>query len=212
MIRAALLVLATTLLPRTWAAAIDGDALVARLARPAPASIAFTEVRLSPLLREPLIVSGELSYAGAASLDRHVTRPYREDTAIRGESVRVVREGEPPRSFALKRAPELHGLLSGFSSLLAGDVPGLHRSFDVQAEGTAQSWSLRLVPRDARALRRLQRIEVTGHDDAPRCFTLLNTDGGASVMLLGDAAREPLPADVTLESLRATCEGPRALP
>ena len=97
--------LALMLLPTTPAAAIDADALIARLARPAPASIAFTEVRVSPLLREPLVVSGELEFSGPASLDRHVRKPYREDTAIRGESVRVEREGEAPRSFALKRAP-----------------------------------------------------------------------------------------------------------
>ncbi len=100
---------------RPRAAALDADALVAKLARPAPASIAFTEVRLSPLLREPLVVSGELEFSGPTSLDRHVRQPYREDTAIRGESVRVEREGEPPRSFALEArtgaARSAHGLL-----------------------------------------------------------------------------------------------------
>ena len=161
---------------------------------------------MSPLLREPLVVSGELEFSGPASLDRHVRKPYREDTAIRGESVRVEREGEPPRSFALKRAPELRGLLTGFSSLLTGDVAGLKRSFDVQAQGTEQSWTLQLVPLDARALRRLQKLEISGHDAMPRCFSLLNGDGGASVMLLGEAAAN-VTANVTLESLKELCEG-----
>jgi hypothetical protein len=120
--------------------------------------------------------------------------------------VRVEREGEPSRSFALKRAPELRGLLTGFSSLLTGDVSGLKRSFDVQTQGTEQSWTLQLVPLDARARRRLQRIEITGHDATPRCFSLLNTDGGASVMVLGDAAAD-VPARATLESLKDLCEG-----
>ena len=188
------------------AAALDADALIAKLARPAPASIAFTEVRVSPLLREPLVVAGELEFSGPGSLDRHVRRPYSEDTSIRGESVRVQREGEQPRSFALKRAPELRGLLTGFSSLLTGDVPGLRRSFDVQAQGTDQAWTLRLVPLDARARKRLQKLEIVGHDATPRCFSLLNGDGGASVMVLGDAAAS-VPDKVTLESLKGLCEG-----
>jgi outer membrane lipoprotein carrier protein LolA len=196
--------MAPTLLLATAAAALDPDALIARLARPAPASIAFTEVRVSPLLREPLVVSGELEFSGPASLDRHVRKPYREDTAIRGESVRVEREGEPSRSFALKRAPELRGLLTGFSSLLTGDVPGLKRSFDVQAQGTEQSWTLQLVPLDARARQRLQKLQISGHDATPRCFSLLNGDGGASVMVLGDAAAG-VPPNVTLESLDKLC-------
>jgi hypothetical protein len=201
-----LLALLAPLLISTPAAALDADALIAKLARPAPASIAFTEVRVSTLLREPLVVAGELEFSGPASLDRHVRKPYREDTAIRGESVRVEREGEQPRSFALKRAPELRGLLTGFSSLLTGDVPGLKRSFEVQAQGTEQSWTLQLVPLDARARRRLQKIEIAGHDTTPRCFSLLNGDGGASVMVLGEAAAN-VPASATLESLKELCEG-----
>jgi hypothetical protein len=197
------------LLLATRAAALDADALVARLARPAPASIAFTEVRLSPLLRAPLIVSGELEFSGPTSLDRHVRQPYREDTAIRGESVRVEREGEPPRSFGLKRAPELRGLLTGFSSLLTGDAAGLRRSFEVQADGTEESWALQLVPLDPRARRRLQKMAIVGHDVTPRCFSLLNAEGGASVMLLGEAAKEQVPADVTLSSLQERCKQPR---
>jgi hypothetical protein len=207
MIRRLLPVLALIpLWPATWAATIEADTLIAKLARPAPASIAFTEVRVSPLLREPLVVSGELEFAGPASLDRHVREPYREDTSIRGESVRVEREGEPPRSFALKRAPELRGLLTGFSALLTGDVPGLKRSFDVQAQGSDESWTLQLTPLDSRARRRLQQIEITGHDSMPRCFSLLNADGGASVMVLGDAA-SGVAKNVTLESLKELCQG-----
>ena len=75
--------------------------------------------------------------------------------------MRVEREGEPPRSFALKRAPELRGLLTGFSALLTGDAPGLKRSFDVQAQGSDESWTLQLTPLDSRARRRLQKIEIT---------------------------------------------------
>jgi Outer membrane lipoprotein carrier protein LolA-like len=120
--------------------------------------------------------------------------------------VRVEREGEQPRSFALKRAPELRGLLTGFSALLSGDVPALKRSFNVQAQGSEESWTLQLVPLDTRARRRLQKIEITGHDSTPRCFSLLNADGGASVMILGDAAGD-VAKSVTLESLKELCQG-----
>ena len=50
-------------------------------------------------------MSGELGYSGPTSLDRRVLQPYREHTTIRGESVRVEREGEPARSFALSARP-----------------------------------------------------------------------------------------------------------
>ena len=70
-----------------WLQALDGcgrapdvEVLIRKLAREPPATIAFTEARFSPLLREPLIVSGELGYLGAGSFDRRVTTPYREST------------------------------------------------------------------------------------------------------------------------------------
>src|SRR5688572_22112296 len=134
----------------------DADALIARLAKPAPATVTFTEVRFSRLLREPLIVSGELGYSGPTSLDRRIATPYREHTAIRGESVKVEREGEKPRSFALKHAPELRGLLSGFSAMLSGDTTALRQNFAVTMTGDDNAWILELTPTDAKALRRLR--------------------------------------------------------
>ena len=130
-VRALLAVLTMLLALCATAATLDADALIGRLAKPAPATIAFREVRFSPLVDEPLIVAGELGYAGPTSLDRRVTQPYRETVSIRGESVRVEREGEPTRSFGLNRAPELRGLL-GWLHCPAGrrsgrDQAQLHR-------------------------------------------------------------------------------------
>lgn len=182
------------------------DALIQRLARPAPARIAFTEVRLSPLLKQPLIVAGELGYAGPTSLDRRVTQPYRESTAIRGESVRVEREGERPRSFALQRAPELRGLLHGFSALLSGDAAGLRRSFSITSQiSSDQAWAIAMTPLDAKARRRVQQLIVVGRGNEPSCLTLTTADNGASVMLLGNAARASIPAQATVEQLAALC-------
>lgn len=160
---------------------------------------------MSPLLREPLTVSGELGYAGPDNLDRRVTQPYEELTQIRGESVRVERTGEAVRSFALRRAPELRSLLASFAALLSGDLAGIERAFDVQVSGSEQTWTLQLTPRDAKTRRRLQRIEISGHGELPRCFAVLNADGGASVMLLGDESKTDVRGDVTLESLAARC-------
>ena len=144
------------------AAALDARALIGRLAKPAPATVAFREVRFSTLVNEPLIVAGELVYTDATSLDRRVTYPYQETVAIRGESVRVEREGSPPRSFGLNRAPELRGLLSGFTALLAGDSAALERNFSIAANGSDAAWTLELTPTDKRARRRMQQIGVLG--------------------------------------------------
>ena len=187
------------------AAALDAQALIGRLAKPAPATVAFREVRFSTLVNEPLIVAGELVYTDATSLDRRVMQPYRETVAIRGESVRVEREGSPPRSFGLNRAPELRGLLSGFTALLAGDSAALERNFSIAANGSDAAWTLELTPIDKRARRRLQQIVVNGRADVPQCFTMLTANGGASVLLLGPAAERELPKPTTLDALKYLC-------
>jgi hypothetical protein len=193
------------MLPAARSAELDADALIRSLARPAPASVAFKEVRYSSLLREPLIVSGELGYSGPTDLQRKVLAPYHETTTITGESVRVERDGEAPRTFALKRAPELRGLLAGFSALLAGDVATLRRNFTVLLDGGEHSWNLQLTPVDANARQRVNRILVNGGTNTPKCFSTLNRDGGASVMLLGPAASTDLPKSATLDRLLTLC-------
>jgi outer membrane lipoprotein carrier protein LolA len=183
---------------------IDPGRLIERLARAAPARIAFAEARYSALLREPIVVSGELAYLGPAHLDRDVTTPYREHTAIRDESVSIEREGEPPRTFALKRAPELRGILTGFAGVLAGDSAAVKRSFTLAAKGSDDAWTLELTPIEPGAQRRLTRIVVTGEAREPRCLLVFGARDAATVMLLGASASSLLP-DPPLAQLLARC-------
>ena len=190
---------------RAWGDAVaDPEGLIHRLARTAPASVGFVEVRYSSLLRAPIVVSGELTYLGPARLDRDVTAPYREHTAIRDESVSIEREGEQPRTLALRRAPELRGLLTGFSGVLAGDSAAVKRSFAIAAKGADDAWTLELTPLDPGMQRRLDRIVVTGAAGEPRCLLVFGPHEAATVMLLGAAALN-LRADVALAQLLEHC-------
>ena len=175
------------------------------MAKPSPARIEFTELRFSPLLDKPLVVSGELGHEGPGELDRKVQHPYIENTYIRGESVRVERQGEPVRSFALKRAPELRSLLTGFSALLTGDATTVEQSFDLSAQGDESHWILSLIPKDARTRQRMTEVRVNGRKQEPRCFSIINADGGASIMMLGTAAQVEMPIKPTREWVEKHC-------
>jgi hypothetical protein len=175
------------------------------LERPTPASIAFQEIRFSALLEHPLIVSGELRYIAADHLERVVTDPYKERTTIRGESVRVERHGEKPRTFALHRAPELKGILMAFSGLLVGELDAVERHFDVNAEGKQETWSMRLTPRDTRVRKQLTELRMIGHGDEPACFSMTSASGAQSVMLLGALADESIDPAATVESVTTLC-------
>ena len=183
----------------------DGADIIKRLARPSPASVAFVEARFSSLLVTPLVVSGQLDYEGADSLNRRVTEPYLETTTIRGEAVRVERAGQPPRTFSLHRAAELRGLVTGMTGLLAGNGDLIAQHFQVTTTGTPDdAWRIDLAPTDGKIQKRLRGITVTGAGAEPHCFVIRDTQGGASVMLLGAAAKA-LPPTTTLADLLGSC-------
>ena len=186
-------------------AAPDPDALLQRLARPAPATTAFVEVHFSPLLSRPLIVSGELQYDGPDSLGRTVEKPYSEHTEIHGDQVSVTRGSGKARSFSLQRAPDLKTLLTSFSALLGGNRAQLERSFNFNVDGDDAHWSIGLTPRDSRVSQRVTRITITGQATHPRCMTTTAPDGSVTVMLMEEAASTPVAADVDRSALEKVC-------
>ncbi len=198
------------LLTALWPAAAslgapDGADIIKRLARPSPSSVAFVEARFSSLLVTPLVVSGEVDYEGAESLNRRVTEPYQEVTTIRGEAVRVERAGQPARTFSLHRAAELRGLVTSMTGLLAGNESLIAQHFEVTARSSSDdAWRIDLAPKDGKIQKRLSSITVTGAGAEPHCFVIRDTEGGASVMLLGAAAKA-LPPTVTLADLLGSC-------
>jgi hypothetical protein len=186
-------------------AAPDTDTLIESIKRPAPANISFVEVRFSRLLKQPTIVAGQLSFLGAGRFDRIVERPYRERTEISNDSVRVARENEPERSFALNRAPEMRAMLQTFSALLSGDQDAIKRDFQINAQGDAQQWSLDLVPLDSHIQRRLNLISIMGNNDTPQCFSIYTREGGVSIMLLGTLAALEIAPTIAQDALLQHC-------
>lgn len=189
------------------AADLDVDGLIARLARPAPDSTPFVEIRYSSLLEKPLVVSGHLEYRQDGSLARRVESPYQELTELNGENVSVERASSKPRHFSLSRAPELRGMLASFGSILKGDRKMLDRYFVVTAQGSDARWEITLTPRDDKLRRRLSDIVVNGDGDRPRCFTLREPDGDESLMTLGIAGPGELPGSLERQALHAWCTG-----
>jgi hypothetical protein len=197
----------TALLWLVPAAAADDslalDALLARLAQPAPASTAFLERRDSALLTAPLLLRGRLQQPDSETLLREVESPYAERTTIRAERVLVEREDGRNRRFALRNAPELAALLDSFRALLGGDRALLERHYRVQLAAPADgAWRITLTPRDVRRERRIERIELFGRDDRLVCLAVHGGDGSTSRMLLGAAATET--ADDGLDAALAT--------
>ena len=203
----ALLVLLGWLCAPAMAAGLTIDALLAQLARPAPATTDFIEAHFSALLARPLIVSGKLEYLGPDSLARTVESPFHERTEVQGDNVTVQRANEPVRHFSLERAPELRSLLASFAALLGGSRQGLEQQFELDLHGDEHAWTLGLTPRDPRTRQRIRSIIVSGQKGEPRCLTTFEANDNTTVLLIAAAARQPVPANADRAWLEAQCRG-----
>jgi len=184
----------------------EAQALISSLARPAPARTPFAEARFMKVLEQPLVVSGELGWLGGDQLERRVDKPQQETATIADGEVTTRREGRKPRSFSLKRAPQLQVLLESFVALLGGDAARLSQAFDVRHEAHAGGWTLTLTPRDARVAKTIAGIQIDGHGNEPRCIRMQEADGDLAVDLLGELAAR-MPAAPTRDTLAALCKG-----
>jgi len=192
--------------PAPPAATPDSASLIAHLARPAPADTAYTEVRFVGMLKQPLVLHGELHYGGAGKLGKRVDRPYQETTTIAEGNVEVQRADKPVQRFSLDRAPELQTLLAAFGALLGGDAATLAKYYQIDALQAGDDFSLKLTARAARP-GKLNRVVVSvdGRGNEPHCFSLYQPDGDASVMLLGTLAAASLPDPPTRGALEKLC-------
>ncbi|MEP6633408.1 MAG: LolA-related protein, partial [Luteimonas sp.] len=140
------------------AIAADSAWVLQKLARPAPMSTAFVEVRDSPLLKAPLRLSGEYQRPRDDTLVREVRSPYAETTTIHAGQATIARAGKTPRTFSLSRVPELAGLQASFGAMLSGDRATLEKYYRVATQGTRQQWTLTLVPKDAQLAKKVRDI------------------------------------------------------
>jgi hypothetical protein len=187
--------------------AATARALISSLGRPAPARTPFAEARFMKVLDKPLVVSGQLAWLGGDRLERTVEHPNREVSTIADGQVTQQREGRSPRSFSLKRAPQLQLLLDSFVALLAGDAARLEQAFAVQhsADGS-DHWTLTLTPHDAKLAQTVSRIDIDGSGNEPHCMLMQEADGDVAIDLLG-AYAEKMPAVPTRDALAAICRG-----
>jgi len=201
--------LAATLLTitTTGAGAVDRgtDALLDRLARPAPETTPFVEVRYSALLTEPLVVAGELEHRDDGALVRRVLEPYRETTTLLGENVVVERDGSRPRRFSLDRAPELRGILNSFGAILKGDRTTLEQHFEIASSESDYAWRIDMVPRGDKLRARLARVRVDGYANRANCMTMEEPDGDATIMAIGVSDRGTLPSPLERQHLQSWC-------
>lgn len=174
--------------------------VLAALARTPPVSTPFVQVTYNGVLSRPLVVSGTLKWLGGDHLERDVTTPFRARATLDAHEVSVQRGTGEVRRLPLSEVPQAAAMLVGFRALLGGDVAAVEQHFTLASAGNPAHWVLTLTPRSGALQQQLAAIVIDGRGNEPRCLTITDANGDASITMVGALARAGLRSAAPLQS------------
>lgn len=181
--RAAPLLLLAGALHAADTPAWDFAQLMAQRAEIQTSRARYTEVRHVAMLKQPLELSGTLSYSRPGRIEKIQTRPFSEIVRVDGEELTVEREDKRHR-VTLRNAPLLGTLVESLRATLAGDGGELRRLFSVSMEGPKERWTLKLTPREIDVAGVVTEISISGAGLRVGRIEILEPGGDRSVMTI----------------------------
>ncbi|WP_376692907.1 LolA-related protein [Wenzhouxiangella sp. EGI_FJ10409] len=173
--------LLTLILLLATASAEAGESLDELVAAVAPegdrAELDFRETRQSPLLSEPLVVTGRMWRNRRGQLVRETVEPRQATYTLTSSMIVIERPGQSPRNHSLAHVPELAVLYHGLSALLGGDADALRERFEHELRHEETGWRLLLRPRDESLAERVTALSLSGEADRLQRFELELADG-----------------------------------
>ena len=182
--RRMLLALALMLAPLiAHAADWDIDQLMRGLAQTRSDHAGFVEKKFIAMLDKPVESSGELFYTAPDRLEKRTLKPKPESMTVDAGTL-VIERGRQVHRLQLQDHPELAAFIDSIRGTLAGDRKALERNYRMSLEGTAERWTLQLLPLDEKMQAVVKRIRIAGARDAVRSVEITQADGDSSLMLI----------------------------
>src|SRR3990170_2515836 len=183
-IRLMLVALALMLAPAiSHAADWDIDQLMRGLAQTRSGHARFVEKKFIAMLDRPVESSGELFYTAPDRLEKRTIKPKPESMTVDAGTL-VIERGRQKHRLQLQDYPELAAFIDSIRGTLAGDRKALERNYRLSLDGTAEHWTLQLLPTDEKMQAVIKRIRVAGVRDTVRSIEITQADGDSSLMLI----------------------------
>ncbi len=183
-LRALLVALALLLTPLiNHAAEWDIDQLMRSLAQTRSDHARFIEKQSIAMLEKPVESSGELFYTAPDYLEKRTLKP-KPESMILDHGTLVIERGRQKHQLQLQDYPELAAFIDSIRGTLAGDRQALERNYRLSLEGTAEHWTLQLLPVDEKTQAVVKRIRIAGMGNAVHSIEITQTDNDSSVMLI----------------------------
>ena len=183
-IRHIFVALALMLLPAiSHAAEWDLDQLMRGLAQIRSGHTSFVEKKSIAMLDKPVESSGELFYSAPDHLEKRTLKPKAEFMKVDGGTL-VIERGRQKYRLQLQDYPEVGVFIDSIRGTLAGDRKALERNYRLSLDGTADNWTVQLLPIDEKMQAVVRRIRITGAHDAVRSIEITQADGDSSLMFI----------------------------
>jgi hypothetical protein len=143
----------------------------------------FVERRYLQVLKQPLELSGTLSYTAPGRLVKHTLAPRAERMTVEADRLLIedLVKGRS-RSLSLQDYPVLWAFIESFRATLQGDQAALERFYRPQLDGDRVRWTLSLQPRERRMRSMVSVIRISGSAERVTGIEIEETRGDRSVM------------------------------
>ena len=143
----------------------------------------FVERRTVQMLERTLESSGRLSFEAPDTFVRETIKPRRESVKVVGNNV-TLSQGNRSRTLSLDAAPEAALIFEAIRGTLTGNREALEKHFKTSVTGSAERWSLELVPREVLLRELVVSIRMNGVRALVREVLVAMADGDRSVMTI----------------------------
>jgi hypothetical protein len=164
--------------------------LMRELAAVPQAQARFVERRYMQVLKQPLELTGTLSYVVPGRLVKHTLTPRPERMTVEADRLLIedLAKGRS-RTLSLQDYPVVWAFIESFRATLQGDLVALERFYRPQLEGTRGSWKLSLQPRERRMAAVVSAIRIAGSAARVNQIEIEETRGDRSVLTLVEEDR-----------------------
>ena len=159
------------------------EQLMHSLAQTRSSHASFVEKKTIAILNKPVESSGELFYSAPDHLEKRTIKPKVESMILDHDTL-VIERGRQKHRLQLQSYPELAVFIDSIRGTLAGDRKALEYNYRLSLDGSAENWTLLLVPINEKMQAMVQRISIIGKRDALRSIEITQSDGDSSLMLI----------------------------
>jgi hypothetical protein len=163
----------------------DIDALMHALSRIESGEKHYTEIKTMAVLKEPMRLSGTLSYRAPSFLEKRVLSPFEERYTVDGDSLTIENPAKGiKQTLSLASQPAIWAFVESIRAPLAGDLATLSRFYKISFGGSQRNWLLALVPTEPDMAKQVRFIRIRGGNDRIERIEIEETGGDLSIMTI----------------------------